>query len=96
MTATCGAYAPEPDFLHRTGERLCGEPAVGTLVAGCVHEHVARWPVCAGCAADIQRADGLTCTPCDERGCRDCPDTGWIEWDDGSPRTPLPVLAGAS
>lgn len=44
----------------------CGEPAIGTFMSACVHEHVTGPnPVCAACAAEIQRGDWY-CEPCKE------------------------------
>jgi hypothetical protein len=46
----------------------CDEPVTHRLTAGCVHEHVQSWEICAGCAAVLQgRLDGgepRYCTGC--------------------------------
>jgi predicted amidophosphoribosyltransferase len=58
--ATCTAFV---DWDAAGG--LCGEPSAGTLMAACIHEHIGNEPVCAGCAAELQRAAGdLICKHC--------------------------------
>jgi hypothetical protein len=63
----------------------CGEPSIGTAVSACLHEHVDRTPLCAGCAVDIQQAAGtLMCPHCWMGGERhDCYLLIVIEWDSG-------------
>ena len=78
-------------FWSEIGHRYCGETAIGTLTQSCVHEHISSRPVCAGCAADIQRAAGdMICRACDEDAGDDgheCPVLMVIDWCDGTSTT---------
>lgn len=62
-TATCEAFV---DWNDRN--EFCGESAIGTVFAGCEHEHVNERPTCAGCAAELQREtsddDSWECAHC--------------------------------
>jgi hypothetical protein len=76
VAETCGVY------LNWDGKPpLCGEPAIGILTVACVHEHVERQPVCAPCAAELQRYETGTCVPC-ERSAEPhrCVMTAHYEW----------------
>ena len=67
--STCQAFV---DFDDRND--FCGEPAIGVVFAACEHEHVNERPVCAACAAELQRAEeegGWICFYCDHE-CRFC------------------------
>jgi hypothetical protein len=63
-----------PRFWRRRGH--CDEPVTHRVSAGCVHEHVQSWEVCAGCASALQaKADSgqaRHCTGCDPDHAR-CP-----------------------
>lgn len=58
---TCEAFA---DLDTASG--FCGEPAIGTVLTACEHEHVNERPICAACAAEFRRDDGpYDCSHCD-------------------------------
>jgi hypothetical protein len=62
----------------------CGEPAIGTVIMACVHEHVYRGRICASDAVEIQRAGPreFRCEICWESSSpHDCDAVLTIEWD---------------
>jgi hypothetical protein len=63
----------------------CGETTIGVLTSACVHEHVERIRVCAGCAAEVQRAGpGWGCCLCDDGPApHQCEPLVAIDWDNG-------------
>lgn len=63
----------------------CGEPSSATVSFACIHEHLNRVRICYGCAADVQRADGLLgCPRCWESPVpHDCATLVVIDWDSG-------------
>jgi hypothetical protein len=62
--------------------RACGEAAIAVITFACVHEHIDAPYVCAACAAEIQRGEGLLiCRKC-ESGPEphSCPQVISIKW----------------
>jgi hypothetical protein len=62
----------------------CGEPAIGTAVCACLHEHVGERRVCAADAAEIQGCTGdeFVCVPCrDSAQPHECRMFITLRWD---------------
>jgi hypothetical protein len=63
----------------------CGEPSAATVSFACIHEHLDRVRICAGCAVNIQHAaEHLTCPHCwNGPEQHDCYCLVVIDWDSG-------------
>ena len=67
----------------------CTEAVIGCGMDCCVHEHVHHFHVCAGCAAELQRAaPDLICPECEDSAeSHQCLQMVVIRWTDGTPPT---------
>ena len=85
LTAEGGCTMSATDiFTNGPGTEVvrCGELVIAVVAAACAHEHVDRALACAGCAAELQRCDGiLICPRCqDGPEPHDCRVTLQIRW----------------
>lgn len=86
MTTTCTSFI---DWYEPSG--FCDEPAIGTVFAACEHEHVNEQPVCAACAAELQRdSEGWMCAHCDHECLFRCE----IRFDGGEVAVLSPATGG--